>query len=325
MTDDDVLFRFRLQVMAYAAEHGVLAACRVFGVHRSTFYVWKRRAERHGLEILRPRERRRPRMPNQLSGVIEQRILAFSLAHPGFGPRRISNELARDRWGGILVSPNGVWRCLARHGISTRAKRLGLVAGYRAPYAPPREPAPEPHITVTRPGELVGIDCFFVGRLRGTKEPVWQITCIDVYSSYAWAELVSCRQPTHLHTSRMARRVATDLARAGWRLERVLSDNGSEFTSHRFRAQVARLGARTTRIRAGRPQTNGHVENLHRTILEECWRPSFARALYPAFRALRRDLKAYISYYNRDRTHDGRITKGRIPGDLIDPARKMLP
>jgi hypothetical protein len=50
-----------------------------------------------------------------------------------------------------------------------------------------------------------------------------------------------------------------------------------------------------------------------------------ARALYPAVTALKRALKAYISYDNRDRTHDDRITKARIPGDLIDPARKMLP
>ena len=77
MTHDDVLFGFRLALVAYAREHGVAAACRAFGVHRSTYYVWKRRIERHGLEMLRPRERRRPRMPNQLSPVVEQRIVAF--------------------------------------------------------------------------------------------------------------------------------------------------------------------------------------------------------------------------------------------------------
>jgi hypothetical protein len=33
---------------------------------------------------------------------------------------------------------------------------------------------------------------------------------------------------------------------------------------------LTQLGARHTRIRAGRPQTNGHVENLHKTILDEC-------------------------------------------------------
>jgi transposase InsO family protein len=36
---------------------------------------------------------------------------------------------------------------------------------------------------------------------------------------------------------------------------------------------LAGLGVEQRRIRAGRPQTNGHVERLQQTILEECWRP----------------------------------------------------
>jgi hypothetical protein len=68
-------------------------------------------------------------MPNQLPAHVEQRILAFSLAFPGMGPKRIAAELARERWGGIVVSPNGVHRALARHGLGTRAARLALVAG----------------------------------------------------------------------------------------------------------------------------------------------------------------------------------------------------
>ena len=95
--------------------------------------------------------------PSGLHRLSLSAAVAFSLAHPGLGPRRVSDELARPRWGGIIVSPSGVWRCLRRHGLSTRAKRLGLVAGYRTPYEPPRETDPEPHIEVSRPGELVGI------------------------------------------------------------------------------------------------------------------------------------------------------------------------
>lgn len=123
--------------------------------------------------MLRPRERRKPRMPNQLSAVVEERIVAFALAHPGLGPRRIVSELARRLWGGIIVSPNGVWCCLRRHGLNTRAKRLSLVAGYRALYEPPREPKVEALVQVDRPGELVGIDCFHVARLRGTTGAIW--------------------------------------------------------------------------------------------------------------------------------------------------------
>jgi transposase-like protein len=63
MTKDDVLFGYRQQLFAEAARTNVSAACRTFGVHRSTFYVWKRQVDRHGLEMLRPRERRRPTCP----------------------------------------------------------------------------------------------------------------------------------------------------------------------------------------------------------------------------------------------------------------------
>jgi transposase len=137
MSQDDVLFGYRLQLFDLAGRIGVAAACRTFGLHRSTYYEWKRKVDRQGLEMLRPRERRRPRMPNQLSPLVEQRIVAFALAHPGFGPRRISAELGREKWGGLVVSANGVWRCLRRHGLNTRAKRLSLVAGYRAPTSRP--------------------------------------------------------------------------------------------------------------------------------------------------------------------------------------------
>ena len=270
MTQDDVLFGYRLQPFRLAGEVGVSAACRPMGVNRSSYYRWKPEVERAGL---RPRERRRPVMPNQLSPITEQRIVAFALGHPGLGPKRISAQLARPEWGGLVVSPNGVWKALCRHGLNTRQKRLALVAGYRAPYEPPRQPEPEPKVTTTRPGELVGIGCFYVGRLHGTAGTVWQLTAIDTYSAYAWAELVVARNEgtSADQTSALARRLARDLKAMGWRLERLLSDNGNEFGSAVFGETVARLGAQHARIRSGRPQTNGHVERLQRTILEECW------------------------------------------------------
>jgi hypothetical protein len=33
-------------------------------------------------------------MPNQLSRIVEERIVAFSLGQPGLGPRRIAAQLA---------------------------------------------------------------------------------------------------------------------------------------------------------------------------------------------------------------------------------------
>ena len=319
-----MLFGYRQQLFAEAARTSVSEACRRFGVHRSTYYVWRRQVERHGLEALRPRERRRPKMPNQLPKMVEERIVSFSIAHPGFGPRRVSSELRREKWGGIVVSPNGVWKVLCRHGLNTRAKRLALIAGYAAPYEPPRDPGPEQHIDVERPGELVGIDCFYVGRLRGTEGAIWQLTAIDIASSFAWAELVVAKQgnPSSRQTSKLAQRVAAELKAAGWRLERLLSDNGNEFKGD-FTTTVSKLRARHSRIHAGRPQTNGNAEALHKTILDECWRPAFARYLHPRLAGLRRELDTYLHYYNHDRVHHGRLTQGQIPADIVYGARKM--
>ena len=114
MTEDDVLFGFRLRCLTLAEElSNVSAACRAMGIERSTYYRWKRKVDRFGMEALRVRERRRPRMPNQIGPHLEQRILAFALARPGLGPRRISAELRRPKWGGIRIPEHGVWAGLA--------------------------------------------------------------------------------------------------------------------------------------------------------------------------------------------------------------------
>src|SRR6184192_2641043 len=135
-----------------------------------------------------------------------------------FFKQKTAYEMSIGDWSSDVCSSD--LRCLRRHGLNTRAKRLSLVAGYAAPYQPPRQHVPERHVEAVRPGELVGMDCFFVGRLAGTKGSVWQLTAIDVASSYAWTELVTCPRgnPTGVQTSRLARRVAAELAMAGWQL-----------------------------------------------------------------------------------------------------------
>ena len=320
MTNDDLIFRYRLRLFALAEEMGnVRAACRALGVHPSTYYRWRKPYLTYGVDALRPRERRLPRMPNHTPSFIEQRILAFALAYPGFGPKRMAAELERERWGGIRISGNGIWRVLRRHGLATRRSRLGLVAGYAAPPEPERpEPQPERHIEAGRPGELVQMDCFYIGRLSGTKGTVWQYTAIDVHSAYCWAEIhVSPRTPSARFTSVLARRVAQDLAARGWRLEAAMTDNASEFRSKEFQKALARLGARQLFIRAGRATSNGCIERAQRTILEECWRPAFARYLIPKYTGLRLDLERYLRYYNQDRAHTGRLTNGRTPESVL--------
>jgi transposase InsO family protein len=251
-------------------------------------------------------------------------VLAFALGHPGFGPRRISAELARPKWGGIRISEHGVWRVLKRFNLNTRCKRHALIARHADPYERRPETTPKAlHIDATQPGEKVQMDCFYVGRLAGSKGVVWQYTAIDVASAYAWALLRSeDHNPSARRTAELCHLVAAELKAAGCKLNEVSTDNGSEFRSKLFGDAVDSEGATQRRIKAGRPNSNGCAERLQLTILEECWRPAFSRSLAPKITALQRDLDDYLRYYNTDRAHTGRLTKGRVPADIVFGARK---
>jgi len=107
MSHDDVLFGYRLRLFTLADElQNVSRACALMGVHRSTYYRWKRQVDRWGLEALKVRERRRPRMPNEIGPHLEQRIVAFSLA-PDITSlvqkKLVSPSWKKDRWKGIVT------------------------------------------------------------------------------------------------------------------------------------------------------------------------------------------------------------------------------
>jgi transposase InsO family protein len=255
--------------------------------------------------------------------LVEQRVVAFALGHPGFGPARVAAELARPTWGGISMPTNGVWRVLRRHGLHTRAKRYGLVAGYAAPPGPQRPtPAPERHLDVDHPGQLVQLGCCCTGRLSGTKGTVRQDAAIDVASAYAWATLqVTRRNPQLPGPAPWPARWPPTRSSRGWRLERVMSDDALGFRSATFQATIAELGARHAFIRAGRPQTNGCVERVQQAILDGCWKPAFARYLIPKQTGLRLDLGRYLRYYDTERAHTGRWTRGRTPDQVLGKAK----
>ena len=249
MTNDDVLYAYRLRVLASARELGsVAAACRLHGIHRSTFYRWK--GAGRALRLSRScgpasAAARRCRTRSRCSSSSASSPSPSGI--PGYGPAHIASELRRAKWGGFAVSANGVYRVLRRHGIGTRALRYGLLAGYAAPPEPAREPEPERHIAVDHPGELVQMDCFCIGRLAGTKGVVWQYTAIDAASAFTWAELhVTPQEP---------RRALRQPARAPGRPRAARRRLGARARLHRQRLGVPQPAPSTRRSPGSAPGT----------------------------------------------------------------------
>jgi len=102
VTQDDVLFGYRLQLFRLAEELGVSKACRVMGVNRSPTTAGSRRSSAPGSSTATARAAPTGDA-NQLSLITEQRIVAFALGHPRLGLKRIAAQLD-DPNGAVLAS-----------------------------------------------------------------------------------------------------------------------------------------------------------------------------------------------------------------------------
>ena len=239
---------------------------------------------------------------------LEQEIVAFVLAHPGYGPRRVADELGLRQ---VTVSPSRVWRVMVKHRVNTRQLRYDLLAAHRQPHDPvlqvPTRPRPPGQLRASQPGELVQFDCFHVGSFKETRlgrdktthGQIWQYTAIDVASSWLWVELESSpHNPLPAVASKLAHRVAADLTAWDWPFQAATTDNGNEYRAVQFRDTLTTLGVDHRFIRAGRPQTNGKAERVQGTLLQEFYQPTLIGYLQPSITGLRTDLNNYVHHYN---------------------------
>ena len=63
------------------------------------------------------------------------------------------------------------------------------------------------------------------------------------------------------------------------------------------------------------------MERVQQTILEECWKPAFARYLIPKQTGLRPDLERYLRHDNPERAHTGRWTPWPDPDEVLGKAK----
>ena len=165
---------------------------------------------------------------------------------------------------------------------------------------------------------LLSLDTFYVGKLKGVGK-VWQITGCDVASSFAWARLVIGEVTAAAVLAFLREAVRPTYRHAGWRLRRVLTDNGKEFKGA-FAAGCERLRIRVTRTKPRHAWTNGFVERLQKTILHEHWRIAFRRQYFTGRRTLQRSLDRFLQFYNYERTHRGYRLNGRTPATVFKGA-----
>jgi transposase InsO family protein len=197
----------------------------------------------------------------------------------------------------VGLSTATVARILARHGLS-RLKSL--------------EPK-EPVVRYQRdhPGELIHVDIKKLGRIGRVGHRIhgdysiksrgigWEFVhvAIDDASRLAYAEVLpNERSPS---STAFLKRSITWFQNRGVHVQAVMSDNGSCYVSHRFRATCQKLRLRHLRTRPYRPRTNGKAERFIQTLLRE-W--AYKRPYSTSIQRTDR-LPRYLNHYNLRRPH----------------------
>ncbi len=334
--------RRKLSLLQLAEELGnVSKACKIMGYHRDTFYEVRRAFQVGGVSGL-VEQKRGPRSPhpNRVPAEVEKRILDYSLQFPTQGPQRVANQLRLEN---VVVSAGGVRGVWLRHDIETRHKRLlrlerharettfvlteqqiRLLERHSSEFR-------TRHVEASRPGELLNQDTFYWGTLKGVGKVYVQVV-VDVSCSLAFAKVYTSKMPITA-CDLLNDRVLPFYEQLGLTVEGVLTDNGREFCgkpeSHPYELMLAMEGIdhRTTKVRS--PRTNGFVERMNRTLLDECFRVQGRTKWYAGPEEIQRDLDVFMAFYNFQRTHQGYRVAGRTPAqallDLIAQQRMLPP
>jgi transposase InsO family protein len=325
VTHEDIVYDRRKRLIEYAAKIGNVAeACRVFGVSRKSYYEWLAKAERYGLSALVPKQRRRPHQPNAMTSEEVSVILAEAVARPTLGPRSLLRHL-KSR--GVDRSASGVAKVLRRHHLGTARQRIAALASLTAADAGQvTEQALEGPfgfcLFASTPGQVVSLDTFYVGRLKGVGA-VWQLTAVDVATRIAVVELV-VGDKTATVAAGFLDHLRKALRKHGIKLEGILTDNGPEFTGKAFTTRVSDLGLVHHRIPPRSPNHNAVCERFHGTVLREFYRPHFHRGRVDDMRLLNQSLQAWAVDYNHHRPNHGDYMAGRTPVQVKKQLRRRI-
>lgn len=169
-------------------------------------------------------------------------------------------------------------------------------------------------------GDMAHIDCHHLSQsiIKNENNKLYLVCVIDDFSRIAWAELIT--DITSL-TVMFATLKCFNYISSQYQIKfsEVLTDNGPEFgkkesqqkEQHPFERMLIEMNIKHRYTRPYRPQTNGKVERLWRTIEDDMLRDTY----YDSVEELKQELVNYLVYYNDYRPHQslgGRPPKSQI-------------
>jgi putative transposase len=210
---------------------------------------------------------------------VQDRLRALARAHPRYGYRRCGVLLRRE---GCRINMKRVYRLYRAAGLAVRrVRRKRLSRGTPVTRAP-----------LTHPNEVWAMD--FVSDTLAHGQVIRALTLVDQYSR----ECLAIEVDTSLSAPRVTR-VLDTLSDTRGLPERMIVDNGPEFTSRCVLAWCAAHGVELDYIQPGRPTQNAYIESFNGRFRDECLNVNWFINLYDA----RRKIAAWRIEYNQLRPH----------------------
>ena len=330
MTAAKKIAQKRLTLLQLAERlRNVSEACRHHGISRSQFYEYKRAFQERGLDGLVDRPPIPKSFPNETLPEVKERVIAVSLAHPVWGPVRVSDQLRLEA---VAVSPGTIRNIWIKEDLETRYKRLlrmeeeknGLEIDLTEEQIRLLEKANpcfrERKVESPYPGYLLSQDTFMVGTIKGVGR-IYLQAVVDTYGSFAFGKLYTSKLP-ETAADVLYDRVLPFYESQGIPVENILTDNGREYCGrpmiHPYQIFLELNDIEHRRTKVARPRTNGFVERFNRTVLDEFFRETFHDKFYASVEELQKDLDQWVHYYNHERPHRGYRNMGRRPIETIE-------
>lgn len=288
-------------------EHAVFKLAKEFYAAHDTdprsFLKYYNRFKRSGNDQdLLPAKRGPKYHTRRPSSEDEQQVLEIRLR--GCNKFEIVDQLKRKS-NTFTPSPSGVYNILKRH----QKNRLTQ-----------KDKEVKQKIVKERMGQLGHIDCHHLSKsvIRGQNKKLYLLCVVDDYSRLAWAQVMT--DITALTTMFTAMHCMQALKREfGIQFEEIIADNGPEFGTaasnnkhnHPFQRMLIETGIKRVYMKPYRPQTNGKVERLWRTLNEDL----IVDTDFDSLEELEEELLKYLIYYNWERPHQG--IDGKKPIEMI--------
>ncbi len=285
--------KIKLDTLAFARKHGVAAALDHTRISRATFYEWQRRFREGGVDELANNYGYQPKRSNTWPPALITKIRSWRQQRPNIGAGKLVCLLPEwcQQRGLPLPSQSTLSRIIADDPDKMRCKPSRSVPK-RPRHGAPRE-RKDTRFVAGRRGECVAFDTLV--RIVDGRRFYWHVG-IDLFSRFS---LVSV--DTSAASASSARLFTAMQNILGTRIEKVLTDNGSEFAKD-FHRVVTANGSTHWYTYPRKPQMNAHCERFNRTLWEEfgCHMRHLLVKDMPAFNA---KLIEWLAWYNLERPH----------------------